>query len=344
MIKEETNTKETMPTCRTNEELGDAQVIYAHPKLPELLELSEFWELQQGLWRYRLDENTDLFVDFRTYEGGNSKGRRYAVVHEEGKPEKWITAEKDVNEYPKLVLFKQRRDELLEKYGEQPTHTNINESDKKHRYTKKTPTTQNTKPREKTLQHPAGEATTPPELNINIIKQYINPTVTDQEAYIFLELCKARGLNPFTGEVHLVKYGNSPAVTIVGKDAFMKRAEQHPKFNGFEAGVTVICKSKEVTHRENEVKYREGSAVYPNETLLGGWARIYRNDHEHAIYSEVTLTEYTQHKSDGTPQRFWNEKPATMIRKVALVQALREAFPSALGGLYDATEQEIEGS
>ena len=38
----------------------------------------------------------------------------------------------------------------------------------------------------------------------------------------------------------------------------------------------------------------------------------------------------------------WAKKPATMIRKVALVQALREAFPKSFGGMYIAEEQGID--
>ena len=34
--------------------------------------------------------------------------------------------------------------------------------------------------------------------------------------------------------------------------------------------------------------------------------------------------------------------PATMIRKTAMVQALREAFPETLGGLYIAEEQGVD--
>ncbi|MDS7999093.1 recombinase RecT, partial [Streptococcus pneumoniae] len=33
-------------------------------------------------------------------------------------------------------------------------------------------------------------------------------------------------------------------------------------------------------------------------------------------------------------QSTWNTMPATMIRKVALVNALREAFPEDLGNMY----------
>jgi hypothetical protein len=46
------------------------------------------------------------------------------------------------------------------------------------------------------------------------------------------------------------------------------------------------------------------------------------------------MTEYNTGKSS------WAKIPATMIRKVALVQALREAFPSDLGGCYDSAEMD----
>ena len=51
------------------------------------------------------------------------------------------------------------------------------------------------------------------------------------------------------------------------------------------------------------------------------------------------MEEYAGRKKDGSLNGQWSKKPATMIRKVALVQALREAFPKALGGLYTAEEQ-----
>lgn len=41
-------------------------------------------------------------------------------------------------------------------------------------------------------------------------------------------------------------------------------------------------------------------------------------------------------------QSLWNEKPSTMIRKVALVQALREAFPAQLGAMYTPEEASVE--
>ena len=46
----------------------------------------------------------------------------------------------------------------------------------------------------------------------------------------------------------------------------------------------------------------------------------------------------------GTGKSMWKTKPATMIRKVALVQALREAYPGEFAGLYDAAEMGDRGT
>ena len=56
----------------------------------------------------------------------------------------------------------------------------------------------------------------------------------------------------------------------------------------------------------------------------------------------VSLEEYIQKKKDGTVNSMWSSKPCTMIRKVAQSQALREAFPNELRGLYEKEEMGID--
>jgi len=168
----------------------------------------------------------------------------------------------------------------------------------------------------------------PADLSVSTIKKYINDKATDEEAYVFLQLCKARGLNPFLKEAYLIKYDHvSPATMVVGKDAFMKRAELHSQYNGFEAGI--ITDKKE---------WKVGTFLGEGEKLLGGWAKVYRKDPEHSVVITVSMGEYNTGKSS------WKKMPATMIRKVALVQALREAFPSELSGMYDQSEMGVEVS
>lgn len=166
----------------------------------------------------------------------------------------------------------------------------------------------------------------PVELTIDIVKKYINEKVTDEEAYKFIQLCKARQLNPFLGQAHLIKKEfTGTAKMVVGKEGFMERAERDPNYNGFEAGIIVMTKEK-------TTKDLPGAFHTTDETLIGGWAKVYRTDRTHPIEARVLLKEYDTGKAS------WARMKATMIRKVPIVQAHREAFPSELSGMYDQSE------
>ena len=164
------------------------------------------------------------------------------------------------------------------------------------------------------------------------VKAYICPTITDSELALVMALCQQQGLNPFTKDVYVIKYGNAPASIVTGKEVFTKRANANKAYQGFEAGVTFINARGEVCHRE-------GAAVYQaaKETLVGGWCRVFVEGRK-PFYDEVTLDEYQLKDKDGKPKSGWAKMPATMIRKVALVHCLREAFPDQFQGLYCSEE------
>jgi len=152
-------------------------------------------------------------------------------------------------------------------------------------------------------------------------------TVTDAEVWQFGLLCQHQRLDPFVGDAYLVKYGDD-AQMLVSKAAFMKRAEACASYAGLEAGVTIEI--------NGELVQRPGSLVPPGAKLIGGWARVYRTDRGFPSYAEVAFSEYNKGRST------WKDIPATMIRKVAIVHAMREAYPVQLGGLY--TEDELVAS
>lgn len=166
------------------------------------------------------------------------------------------------------------------------------------------------------------------KLSPSMIKNYLvagNGNVSDQEVMMFLSLCRFQHINPFLREAYLIKYGNSPATVVVGKEVLLKRAMRSGKFKGLQGGIIVVNDKGELTERE-------GTFMLPKETLVGGWAKVYLNGYEVPFYSSVSMAEYSTGKSN------WTTKPCTMIRKVAVAQALREAFPEEMGGLYDQTE------
>lgn len=167
-------------------------------------------------------------------------------------------------------------------------------------------------------------------LTADTVRNYLvsgNGNVTDQEVVMFIELCKAQHLNPFIREAYLIKFGNSPANIVVGKDVFVKRAYRNPDYEGMRAGIVVVDKT-------GDVKEREGSLKAPGETLIGGWCEVYIKNKKHPIKSIVSLEEYSKAQST------WKSMPMVMIRKVAMVTALREAFPEDLQGMYDASEMQ----
>lgn len=155
-----------------------------------------------------------------------------------------------------------------------------------------------------------------------------NPKIfTTSEIKAYMRLCQAQRLNPFTKDAHLIKYGNSPAQIVAGKETFTKRAQRNPRFRGYTAGITVIG-------TDGKLHRREGSMLIKGEVLIGGWCSVNIEGYEKPMFDEVSLAEYDTGKSN------WKRMPATMIRKVAICHALREAFPEDLGGLYGSEEMD----
>ena len=172
------------------------------------------------------------------------------------------------------------------------------------------------------------------KLSPAIVAKYVltgNGEASDKDVFSFLAKCRARGLNPLAGDAYMTSYRNRDGSTstsvIVSKDYFVRTATQQVGFDGMRAGVVVA------NRKTGELTYREGSIVGKNsECLVGGWAEVYDKGRRFPSRAEVSLDEYDQGRS------LWKSKPATMIRKVALVQALREASPGAFGGIYDRDE------
>lgn len=157
---------------------------------------------------------------------------------------------------------------------------------------------------------------------------YVNAKATKQEVALFLNQCAMFSLNPFKREIYLIKYKDGePATFVVGYESYLKRAERTGKWAGLESGT------------EDDPKTGRP---------IKAWAKIYRKDWTAPLFHEVYLSEYVQTKTDfktgeTVPTRFWATKPRTMLKKVAIAQAVRMAFPDEFGGMpYTAEEMPIE--
>lgn len=176
------------------------------------------------------------------------------------------------------------------------------------------------------------------KLTPSIVQNYIVGTdaqITMPEFKFFTSLCRARKLNPFLKEAYCIKFGKQPAQIVVGKDAVLKRAILNPAYNGMESGIIVLSDGGEVIERK-------GTFRLSTETLVGGWAKVYRKNWEYPTYCSVSFDEVAQKKSDGSLNSNWSGKGATMVEKVAKVRALRETFIEDLSGMYEAEEMGVD--
>lgn len=140
----------------------------------------------------------------------------------------------------------------------------------------------------------------------------------------FVMMCKARGLDPWQGDAYIIGYDSEkdgPQFSIVtAHQAYLKRAEVHPEYDGMESGV--IAKRGEVT-----VEY-QGDMLEPGDILIGGWSKVFFKKRTHPIYRRSHLARCN--KGFG----LWGKQPEMMIVKTAESDALRSAFPNQLGGMY----------
>ncbi|MFN4132069.1 MAG: phage recombination protein Bet [Caldimicrobium sp.] len=141
----------------------------------------------------------------------------------------------------------------------------------------------------------------------------VGQRIPESYAKQFIQICKAFQLNPFKREIYLIPYGNNVNI-IVGYETYLKRAERSGKLSGW-------C------------VWTEGSV---EDGTLKAIIEIKRKDWEMPFRHEVFYKEYKRET------QIWKEKPYTMIKKVAIAQGFRLAFPEEVSGLPYTQEEMSE--
>jgi len=145
-----------------------------------------------------------------------------------------------------------------------------------------------------------------------VVEDYLFSTktkLTPEQKKMFLQLCMGLGLNPFKREIFAVSYGNEFNF-ITSYSVYLKRAERSGLLNGWKCEII-----------------REGGQ------LKGAKVTIFRKDWDHPFEWTVSLSEFARTNNS------WRSMPEFMIRKVAIAQAFRLAFPEEVGGLPYIAEE-----
>lgn len=167
-------------------------------------------------------------------------------------------------------------------------------------------------------------------LSIDIVKNLIavptrsGKTCSDNDAIKFMMMCQSRRLDPFSGDAFLIGYDgqNGPEFSLItAHQAFLKRAELHPEYDGMKSGIIIA-------QDNGQVEEREGDFHFENEAVAGGWATVFCKNRKYPTTRRVRMARFNK----GFAQ--WKADAAGMICKCAEADALRSTFPTMLGGLY----------
>lgn len=178
-------------------------------------------------------------------------------------------------------------------------------------------------------------------LTPDIVKKYLvqgkGELVTTQELVFFLNICRARRLNPLAKDCYLVKYSDKESAAIITSvDFFRKRARMQKDCRGWKKGV--IVKTKDGLRDSHGL-------VLEDEKLVGGWFEAQPDGWTHPFRLEVNLSGYLKKTAEGKLTRFWQaENQPTMISKVAEAQGLRTLWPDEFQQIYSEDEMPPAGN
>ena len=158
--------------------------------------------------------------------------------------------------------------------------------------------------------------------------------LTDIEKKQFIEIAKMSNLNPFKREIYITAYGEGQyrqCSIITGYEVYIKRAEMSKLLNGWSTKVEA-CKAIHVNDN--------GSISHIND--IKAIITINRKDFDEPFIHEVKFSEYVQKTKQGKVNKFWKEKPETMLKKVAISQGFRLCFNEVLGGMPYTKEELLD--
>lgn len=165
-----------------------------------------------------------------------------------------------------------------------------------------------------------------------VVEELVAPkdraAMTPRNVSMVMATCAAMRLNPLAGDCHIGVFKGRPTI-MPSIDYYQRVAASQATFDGMDSGIVV-------SGRDGALERRSGCIVPPGCELVGGWATAYDSVRAHPVDVEVALAEYDQGNT------MWEAKPATMIRKVAKAQALRELYPGNFGNTYVTEEMPEE--
>jgi len=154
---------------------------------------------------------------------------------------------------------------------------------------------------------------------MDIIRRQIAKGCSDDEIAYFVQVSRARGLDPFSRQIYAIQRGGQMTI-MVGIDGLRALAARGGRYRG--ALPTEWCGADGVW-----------VDVWLQRTPpAAARVAVWHADCERPIVETATMQSY------GQKSGLWSSMPDVMLAKCAEARALRRAFPSECSGLYEPSE------
>lgn len=132
----------------------------------------------------------------------------------------------------------------------------------------------------------------------------------------FLHLASSLKLDPRKKEIDLIAFDGKHLIPYITKQGLTILANRQKSYKGFHAGI--------ILKTEKGIEFREGTIKLDGEELLGGWCEVFADGKD---FGKVTVNGKDLKIKQWENNTYLSASIETMVRKVAIARALREAFP-----------------
>lgn len=156
---------------------------------------------------------------------------------------------------------------------------------------------------------------------IGVLHKTVAKGTTMSELGYFLAVCKSIGLNPLNKEIWCYKDSVGNLLVFTGRDGFLVKGQQHPRYNGLRSSEVCENDDFELDIANNSIRHKFGTV--DRGKVIGGYAIAFLKGGEPTI-------EWANIKDFDKERNTWLKFQSDMIKKVAECHALKKAFGISL--------------